>query len=108
VYVEVRTNDRKTLLAEVQSGDASKEYKDYTDNTLELTVKAAGATKKDCEKFVFRVGHKPMGNCRWTFRGKVVLTFDDKTTLVQKIGDTKLDGKSGMLVWTDLVKGKDK
>jgi hypothetical protein len=92
-------------LAEISDGDGDKQYEDNSDNTLTLVVKSKGSTPAACDKFVFRVGMKPHGNDRWKFRGRVILYFDNGTTLVQDIGDTELQSKSE-LKWTDWTGSK--
>lgn len=106
VFVEVRSNDQKVLLAEAANADADKEYKVDSENTLALTVKTEGSTPGQCDKFVFRVGIKPKGDDAWIFEGKVTLTFDNGQAIVQEIPKTEIKGYKDQLTWTNYVGGK--
>jgi len=101
VFVEVMTNDLQTKIAEVDGGDGSKQYKNGSDNSLGLVVKATGITKDKCAKFKFRVGSQASGNDKWEFRGQVSLYFKDGTNLVQNIGNVALNSRHNTKVWTE-------
>lgn len=105
VSVEVRNSDQSILLAEIKGADATKEYKDDSDNKIDLVVKSEGSSMKDCEKYVFRVGMKPNGNDCWRFKGTVTLYFDNGKTLIQEIGNSEIKSKNE-LKWTAFVGGK--
>jgi hypothetical protein len=97
VFVEVKTRDGNTLLAEIidadNSDDDATEYNDGSDHAIPLVVKSTGSTKEECAGFKVRVRSKAKGNDKWKFNARVTLGFSDGTNLVKPKDDIELNSR---------------
>jgi hypothetical protein len=97
VFVEVKTKNGNTLLAEINDADNSTrdetEYNDGSEHVIPLVVKSTGSTKEECAAFKVRVRSKANGNDKWKFNARLTLGFSDGTNLVKSKDDIELNSR---------------
>ncbi len=87
IYITVKTQDSKSLLASVNNADSSgkdmTKYNDDSHHIVPLVVEGPGTSKADCAGFRVRMWIKTNGKDKWTIDdARVTLYFSDGTTLV--------------------------
>ncbi|MEU5079780.1 MULTISPECIES: hypothetical protein [Streptomyces] len=97
IYITVKTNDEKSLLASINNADSSGKdmttYNDDSHHIVPLVVEAPGTGKSECYGFRVRMWIKTNGNDNWTIDvARVTLYFSDGTTLVAEKFGFNLDG----------------
>ncbi|MDB4912917.1 MAG: hypothetical protein JWM95_561 [Gemmatimonadetes bacterium] len=127
VFVEVRTADGVTRVANISNGDSDTEYRDDGHVAyLVLHVDSSAIDESKCATIKFRVGiaakgglmgeHNgqlvvngvpiwdlPSGNDRWVFVPGIVLRFSSGHKLVYSGGRQDLRSTAGNLVWTNWI-----
>ena|SRR5665213_2269452 len=96
VYVDVKTANGQTLLAQIANADNSDddatEYNDGSEHTIKLAGLSTGSTKDDCNGFKVSLKSKANGGDKWKIEtARVILYFTDGTNLAKEIHGIELD-----------------
>ena len=85
VYVKVWIEDRSRLIAHADNRDSSEdnrtEYVDGSDHQFDLDLDAPQLSKSAARNLKVQVCQRSHGSDTWTFNGRVVLYFSDRTNL---------------------------
>jgi hypothetical protein len=92
VFVDVKSADGDSIIAHAEnhecSSDDSKQYKDGSDHTFDLSVDGVGMEKSAARGFtvhMWQETHNGRGHDTWKFNATVTLFFSDRTTLVAPV-----------------------
>jgi len=92
VFVDVKNASGDSIIAHAEnhecSSDDSKQYKDGSDHTFDLSVDGVGMAKSAARGFtvhMWQETHGGRGHDTWKFNVTVTLTFSDRTTLIAQL-----------------------